>query len=806
MKKPAQTLLLVEDTRSDALLYATLLERATDTPRRIDLAPTLAAASHMLAGGHYDAVLLDLGLPDSRDLQGVERIVARHPDLPVIVLTGQDEPGIGERAIAAGAQDYLHKGEVKAGTLERALRYACARQRLENAARETAQELQALFDRNPLPVFVYDEETFALLAANDAALAFYGHERSALLRLTALDLQAEEQRADFAAMPGSPQGEGFDARDWRHVAADGSIATVRVHVERLTFQGCRCRIAIVHDVTAQRRAQQRLQHSERRYREIFEQSLGCICVHDLAGTLLALNPAAADALDRRADDMIGRPLSDFLPEASRKVFHDYLARIRAHGEDRGVFTPLHRNGQVRSWMYHNRLYRHEGEAPVVLGYAQDITDQQLVEKQLRAKSVELAAVNDSAPMGLFRADAAGRCTYVNRTYEQISGIPQAQALGDGWARALHPDDRDRAVSEWSRFVGGREEHFADSHRFLHADGRTVWCKMHAAPMTVDGELTGFVGTVQDVTRERDAQAARRRGDRRLATLADALPLLLMFLDRKGRVEFVNRGWSQELERPQEQMIGKPIVDLIQQPATPYFVEGLARAMAGKEYSIEFEDPHGAILRTWHAIFIPQHDPRGHVDGIHVMLRDVTLDRTRQRELADRAERDALTGLFNRSGFEAHGHYHWQVAGDLHHAVGVFFIDLDGFKAINDELGHAAGDDLLRDVSTALAETLRADDIIGRMGGDEFAVIALHVTDDDGARNVANKIIEAIGAAAARHPSSTREPVSCSVGYHVADTAAVSLGEALKRADEALYVAKRGGKHRATGWPGGRYLA
>ncbi|MEZ0470804.1 PAS domain S-box protein [Luteimonas salinilitoris] len=804
--KPAQTLLLVEDTRGDALLYAALLERATNTPRRVDLASTLAGASHMLAGSHYDAVLLDLGLPDCHGLQGVENIVARHPDLPVIVLTGRDDLAIGERAIAAGAQDYLHKSEVKADTLERALRYACARQRLDNDARQARQELQALFDRNPLPVLVYDEESLAFVAVNDAALVFYGYDRPAFLARTALDIRPAQERADFIAILESQRHDGFNGRDWRHVLADGRTVPVRVHSEPILFHGRRCRIAIVHDVTEQRQAQQRLEESERRYRDVFEQSLGCICTHDLDGVLLALNPAAAEALGRDASRMIGHPLSDFLPPAAHDDFRGYLARIRERGEDRGLITPLHHSGQVRTWMYHNRLYRRAGQATIVLGYAQDVTDQRRTEKQLRTKSAELEAVNDSAPMGLFRTDAAGRCTYVNRTYEQISSLPQAQALGDGWTQALHPGDRERTMAEWAHAVARREERFIGEQRFLHADGRVVLCRMHAAPMMVDGELTGFVGTVQDVTSERNAQAARRRGDRRLATLADALPLLLMFLDRQGRVEFVNRGWSQELGRPQEQMIGKPIVDLVQQPATPYFVEGVARAMAGKEHNIEFEDPHGAILRTWHAIFIPQHDHGGRVDGIHVMLRDVTLDRTRQRELADRAERDALTGLLNRSGFEAHGQYHWQLAADLHHAIGVFFIDLDGFKTINDELGHAAGDDLLRDISVGLSETLRADDVVGRMGGDEFAVIALHVTDDDGARSVANKIIEAIEAASARHFPGAREPVSCSVGYHVVDTAAVSLGEALKRADEALYVAKRGGKRRATGWPGGRHLA
>ncbi|NLB59318.1 MAG: response regulator transcription factor, partial [Gammaproteobacteria bacterium] len=133
MTRP-DTILLVDDTRSDALLYSALL-RAARPPRTVDHAPTLEAAMAMLEAGRYGAVLLDLGLPDSEDLDGLERIAARHPDLAVVVLTGREDECLGERAIAAGAQDYLLKSEASAGVIERVLRHAEARQALENQAR-----------------------------------------------------------------------------------------------------------------------------------------------------------------------------------------------------------------------------------------------------------------------------------------------------------------------------------------------------------------------------------------------------------------------------------------------------------------------------------------------------------------------------------------------------------------------------------------------------------------------------------------------------------------------------------------------
>ncbi|NZA25637.1 PAS domain S-box protein [Luteimonas sp. SJ-92] len=799
---PAQTILLVEDTRTDAMLYAALLKRAQHATRRVDFAPTLGAALQMLATTPYDAVLLDLGLPDCRGVEGVERIAGRYPGVPVIVLTGNDEAGIGAEAIAAGAQDYLRKVEARADTLERALRYASVRQRNENLERESREELRALFDHNPVPVFVYDEQTLSMLAANEAAASFYGYGREGMLALSALDVCAPEEHDAFLDELRSAPGDHRDARDCRHITADGRVLSVQMHTDRIRFQGRDCRIAIVLDVTAQREAQRRVADSERRYRAVFEQSLGCFCTHDLDGVLIALNPAAATALGRDAEEMIGHRLSEYLPAGAQQPFRDYLVRIRAQGEDRGLIAPLHRSGAPRTWIYHNRLFRPEGEPPIVLAYAQDITEQRRTEQALRARTAEMAAINDAAPLGLFHTDAQGMCTYVNRTFEQLSGLDQAQALGQGWLAALHPDDRERVHAEWQRAAAGEQERYSGEQRFLHADGRVVCVKVHAARLNLDGVHAGFVGAIQDVTREREAQAATKRGQRRLATLADALPLLLMFLDRNGRVEFANRGWLEELQRPAAEIVGRPLVELIQEPATPYFVEGVYRALEGEQHEVELEDPHGAVLRSWNAVFIPQQDHRGRVDGVHVMLRDVTLERARQRELADRADRDALTGLLNRAGFDIRAQRCWKTAAGTQQAMAVFFLDLDDFKTVNDELGHAVGDALLVDIASTLVDVLRTEDLLARMGGDEFAVIAVHVDDDETASLVAAKLVDAVSHVASRYATGSGGGVSCSVGYHVADPARIPLSTALKRADEALYIAKRAGKHCASPWPGG----
>src|SRR5690606_6918029 len=92
------------------------------------------------------------------------------------------------------------------------------------------------------------------------------------------------------------------------------------------------------------------------------------------------------------------------------------------------------------------------DGQVVLGIAHDVTERRRMEQELLDKTAELEAVNDAAPLGLFRTDARGRCVYVNRTWEHLTGMSQGQSLGHGWMQALHPDDRAGVAREWAQVL------------------------------------------------------------------------------------------------------------------------------------------------------------------------------------------------------------------------------------------------------------------------------------------------------------------------------------------------------------------
>jgi PAS domain S-box-containing protein len=126
-----------------------------------------------------------------------------------------------------------------------------------------------------------------------------------------------------------------------------------------------------------------LRDSEQRYRELVEYSLGLICTHDLSGTILSINPAAAQALGYQPRDGIGRNLRDFLSPDKRDLFDDYLRRIREQGRDEGLMSVVTRSGESRIWLYRNVLSQSPDGAVHVLGHAIDVTERIAAEQTLR---------------------------------------------------------------------------------------------------------------------------------------------------------------------------------------------------------------------------------------------------------------------------------------------------------------------------------------------------------------------------------------------------------------------------------------
>jgi diguanylate cyclase (GGDEF)-like protein/PAS domain S-box-containing protein len=285
----------------------------------------------------------------------------------------------------------------------------------------------------------------------------------------------------------------------------------------------------------------------------------------------------------------------------------------------------------------------------------------------------------------------------------------------------------------------------------------------------------------------------------LQALLGALPDAVLITDRDGRLEFLNRAAEKLTRRRREDAEGHPLAEILplgnDADASP--LESLAAACLRHGVSIgpllaRLLNRRGPGHRVVEVSTGPILDVAGAVTGAILVVRDVTRARLEARRLAHRATHDALTGLVNRTEFERRLRRAFAGVAErrTEHVLG--FLDLDGFKRINDACGHLSGDEVLRQVSAILRSRMRGRDTVARLGGDEFGILLEHCTPARGAR-IANEMRKAIS----RHPfvcNGKTHRVGVSVGI-VPLQGEGSPDEALRSADSACYSAKREGGNR-----------
>jgi PAS domain S-box-containing protein len=279
-------------------------------------------------------------------------------------------------------------------------------------------------------------------------------------------------------------------------------------------------------------------------RRLVEHSLGLMCVHDLDGTLLFVNAAAATSLGFSPTEGVGGNLRQFLSPAVRAEFDTYLQRIRATGHDSGLMRLLARDGTERIWMYRNVLHEESGMAARVLGHAVDVTDRVRAERALRESERRFRVLADTAPVLIWMADANGRALFLNRRWLQFTGRPLDEQLDTGWLDGIHPSDRDRFLDTCRSAVGARRA-FQLEYRLCGADGEHRWVLAAGVPRVEgEGAKAGLVGSCVDITeirRARDVlEHARdelaRRVAEQTAELLQRNEQLRVEMDRRAQME------------------------------------------------------------------------------------------------------------------------------------------------------------------------------------------------------------------------------------------------------------------------------
>ena len=284
---------------------------------------------------------------------------------------------------------------------------------------------------------------------------------------------------------------------------------------------------------------------------------------------------------------------------------------------------VRRDGAVRYvHMMSVPIFDHAGRVEYIIGIGEDITERRLQQRVLQASQAELQAVNDASPLGLFTTDLAGNVTYVNRSYEVMSGFDVQEAVGDAWFRCLHPADQDAAIEGW---IGAIQRHrpYQGVHRFLHPQGRIVWGSFKAVPMLISGQISGYVGSVDDITARRGVEQALHASEQRLRLIIDNIPALIGYVTQDQRFAFGNQKYLSAFGLDDIALPGMPADEVLGADVYAQSVPYIEGALRGVPASFERLVTHVGELRWERVSYVPDVDEEGTVRGYFSLVENIT---------------------------------------------------------------------------------------------------------------------------------------------------------------------------------------
>jgi diguanylate cyclase (GGDEF)-like protein/PAS domain S-box-containing protein len=379
-------------------------------------------------------------------------------------------------------------------------------------------------------------------------------------------------------------------------------------------------------------------------------------------------------------------------------------------------------------------------------------------------------------------------TDVDERTTRMLGWTAAQLVGRRSSEFIHPDDVDRAVANWMELLSTQDvQRVRLRHR--RADGTWAWVELENTYVAAGEDAEAAVVTqLNDISDEMAAHEAVQQRERLLRRVAESLPVGILQLSADRELVYANSRLPALLGLPAVTGVAE-LTAAVGDADRAALEAALDAALAGGE-DAELEvavREAGTGLRRVCAVSLVALGDREGAPGALLSLTDVTDSARAREELTARATFDVLTGCHNRASTMAVLERAVREA-----ATAVVFVDLDRLKPVNDTLGHDAGDELLALTAQRLTTVLRREDIVGRIGGDEFLVVCRGLASPDDALAMGHRVREALTAPAV--VAGQAVDVSAGIGVAWAQPGA-DVAALVKRADEAMYVSKQEGRGR-----------
>jgi len=657
--------------------------------------------------------------------------------------------------------------------------------------------------------------------ANTHAERMFGYERHAMVGRPVEILIPQRfhakhvaQRHQFGVRPSKrPMGSG--KTQLLGLRADGREFPVEISLNPVDLDGEPMVVAAIRDMTVRQEAEDalralskelerrvvertaELERATKAFRATFEQASVGIAHVAPDGSWLRVNQRLCDIVGYTKEELHSLTFQDITHpddiEADLQQMRQVLAgRITSYAMEKRY---LHKSGEVMWIALNVSLVRDDRGLPeYFISVVKDITDRKRAEaeRQKSKESLELAIA--ATGLGLFDySPQAGRTEWSPEMKYYLGVLPDQQVTNDRFLAGIHPEDRVR-VHDALRAVmrgaaGGRLELEA---RTIGVDKQVRWLEGRGRVLfDAAGRPLRCIGTVLDITEKKLAEQALRDSEQQLRMMLEANPIGTVRGTPDGNILYANAAYLRIIGRSREDLLTGRI--RWNKVTAPEYAERDQRAIEQAResgvsdlYEKEYVRPDGTRVPVLLAASV-----LGNEDDLLAFVLDISEHKQAEERIRQAALHDPLTGLPNRGLLFDYAKHVFGRARRFGRHCAVLFVDLDRFKPINDTYGHEAGDAVLREAAKRMDECTRAEDIVFRLGGDEFLILLPDIDDEkagDAARHLAHSIHLPYRV------NGLEVSLSASIGISLFPRDGDVLDTLINNADAAMYQAKQAGRN------------
>lgn len=551
------------------------------------------------------------------------------------------------------------------------------------------------------------------------------------------------------------------------------------------------------DVSERKKLEDELKHSEERYRGVLEQMPDMYYEVDLKGSYTYVNKAFCLFTGYSREELLSvdfRNVDD--PAALDFIYSKFNEVFRTGQVNKGFsYRLIAKDGTTKYIETSVRLLKNEKDRATGFScFARDVTERTLLEQELQRSEEKYRTMLEQMQDGYYEVDLKGTYTFANAAAGNLLGIPKEKLIGTNYRVLAPPDEVDNLFKAYNQVFKSGIPNIGLAHKIAIKDGQSVQVESSIDVRKNErGEVIGFKSVVRDVTERKMLEAALLLSEEKYRTILEEMEDAYYEVDLSGNFTFVNEATVRHTGYPLEELLKMNFRQVTyEEDINPVFTafnnvyrsgepnKGYAHRMVKKDGTVGYVEAAISVLK----------DKQGAIAGFRCVSRDVTERKQLEQKLADMATHDFLTGLPNRILLNDRFQIALAQANRNNYKLGIMSLDLDRFKEVNDSMGHAVGDQLLKAVANRLSNILRSSDTVARMGGDEFLLLLQEIHYPEDAILIADKIID-----------SCKEPlrvngfelhISTSIGIAIYPDNGEDMDMLMRKSDAAMYFSKRHG--------------